>query len=258
MERPMQLTGQVAIVTGGGSGIGRAICQALAAEGAAIVVADIAEAGATETVRLVEAAGAQALAVRTDVSRKADIEALVTATLDRFRRVDILVNDAAIGGGPRLLEMDEDYWDRVLAIDLKGPFLTSQAVARHMVARGGGGRIVNISSGSAVRSAPGTGAYSAAKAGLLALTRSFATELGEHNVLVNAVAPGFTDTPLARRAHPTDADLLARVTTGRSANVLGRVGRPEEIAAAVLFLCLPASSYLTGHTLHVNGGSWMA
>jgi NAD(P)-dependent dehydrogenase (short-subunit alcohol dehydrogenase family) len=253
----MQLEGQVALVTGGGSGIGRAISLGLAAEGAGIVIADIDEEAAAETVRLVEATGRPALAVRTDVAHKPDVERLVAAALAQFGRIDILVNDAAIGGGPRILDMDEDYWDRVIAVDLKGPFLTSQAVARHMVARGGGGRIVNISSGSGVRSGLGTGAYSAAKAGLLALTRSLATELGEHNILANAVAPGFTDTPMARRAHPTDADLLARVTSGRSANVLGRYGRPEEIAAAVVFLCLPTSAYITGQTLHVNGGSWM-
>jgi len=244
----VRLKDNKAIVTGGASGIGRAVCLALAREGADILVADIQD--AIETVKVVQALARRAISVITDVTAHDQVEAMVDKAVQEFGRVDILVNDAGIAILKPFFETNEVDWDRQMNVNAKGVFLVSQAVARVMRDQGGG-RIINISSISADRAGTHLSAYCASKAPVSALTLCLALELAEYGIYVNAVLPGTTETTLNREWHKTNPAM-------RQANIEGtplkRLGRPEDIANAVVYLASEEASWTTGALLRVDGG----
>ena len=245
----MRLQDRVAVVTGGGSGIGRAICLRFAREGAAVVTADWEEAHAQETVALIEAAGGAALAVRADVSREADVAALADAASARFGTVDILVNNAAISDGDDVRTIGVDQWDRNLAIVLKSVFLCTKAVLPGMIEQRRGS-VVNIASVNG-QAALGGEPYSAAKAGVINLTKNLAIKYGQYGVRANAIAPGTVQTPIWQARVAQVPDIFERLAAWYP---LGRVGQPEDIANAALFLASDEASWITGTVLNVDGG----
>jgi NAD(P)-dependent dehydrogenase (short-subunit alcohol dehydrogenase family) len=245
--------GRVAIVTGAAQSIGRAIAEALARDGAAVVVADIQQAKAEESAAAINAAGGRALALSVDVSRVADLSGMVARTLAHFGRIDILVNNAGIAIVKPFREVTEAEWDRQLAVNLKSAFFATQKVADAMIAGGRPGRVVNIASTSAfVASSSPMVPYDISKAGVRMLTVSSAVQLAPYGITVNAIAPGTIDTELTRAV--VDPDRLSQYA--REKIPVGRVGQPVDIAGAAVFLCSPAASYVTGHTLVVDGG-WL-
>jgi NAD(P)-dependent dehydrogenase (short-subunit alcohol dehydrogenase family) len=249
----MELLGKVALVTGGASGIGRATCLALAGLGADLAIVDRNREGATQVAEAIGATGRRALAIGADVAVAEEVRSSVRQTIEAFGRIDILVNGAGITDrNGNVLELDEETWDRVQAVNLKATFLYIQEVGRHMVARGGGGKIVNISSSSAFRALAVGAAYGASKAGVVALTRAAAAQLGPHDINVNAVAPGLTNTPIT--TIPPES-MAQAVQEGPLANLFGRVSEPEDVAAVIAFLCLPASRQITAQTIHTGAGS---
>jgi 3-oxoacyl-[acyl-carrier protein] reductase len=244
----MQLADQVALITGSARGIGRATARHLAQEGANIVIADINAAGAEEAAAEIEDLGRQAIAVHTDVTHPTQVQAMVQRAIDTFGRLDILVNNAGNATLTPLLDTTFEEWDRTIKIHLYGTFLCTQAAVRHMVTRRYG-RIVNISSVSGLVGSAGRAAYGAAKGGIVTLTRVLAVELAAQGIRVNAIAPGAVETELSRNAWtPADREGDFRLTPVK------RLGQPEDIAHAVLFLCLPHSDYITGQVLVVDGG----
>lgn len=250
-----ELRGKGAIVTGGASGIGRATVLALAQVGAKVAVLDRDESGIQSTVELVKKSGGEAIPVTIDLAKTAEIESRVANILKQLGRIDVLVNNAGITGRfQTLLEMDEQNWDFVQTVNLKAAMLMMKHVALHMIDRGGGGRIVNLSSSSAFRARNSPIAYASSKAALVQLTRSAAAELGSHDINVNAVAPGITATAMTQVIG--DAEALQRVaSSGPLENLFHRVSQPEDVAAAILFLCLPASRQITGQTIHTSAGA---
>jgi 3-oxoacyl-[acyl-carrier protein] reductase len=245
-----QLTGKAAIVTGGARNIGRAICCALAEEGAAVVVNALGDRVAAEAVAAeIKAAGGRAIACLGDVAREADAAALAAAAVDAFGRIDVLVSNAALRKQTPFLEMTLEEWHRVLAVPLDGAFLCARAAVPHMV-RAGGGAIVTIGGVSAYVGTRDRAHVCAAKAGLVGLTHALAMELAPHRIRVNCVAPGAIDTVRGASAGQRPA--------GAPSVPLARLGRPEEIAAMVRLLCLPDGAYVTGQTIHVNGGAYLS
>ena len=243
----MRLEGQVAIVTGGGGGIGKATCLAFAREGADIVIPEVNVANAEAAASEIQALGRKCEVIETDVSNGDSVRKMVNQTLHEFGRIDILVNNAGIFSYTRIDACTEEEWDRMMAVNLKGPFLCSQAVMETMKAQRSG-RIINLGSlagqvGGIVASAP----YSASKAGVMCLTKSLARVLGEYGITVNSIAPGIAATEMAKN-HP---DMRAQIP-------LGRVADASEVASAILFLASEEGRYLTGATLDVNGGIRMA
>jgi 3-oxoacyl-[acyl-carrier protein] reductase len=244
------LEGRIAIVTGGSRGIGRAIAQCLAEDGATVVVSGLDAARLEAATKELEGFGVPVLGVVADVARREDVERLVDQTKERFARIDILVNNAGITRDALLVRMKDEDWDRVLDVNLRGAFLMTRAVAKVMM-RQKGGRIINITSTAGAMGSPGQANYSAAKAGLIGLTKAAARELSRWSILVNAVAPGLIETDMAA-AMPQEARdaLLAQIP-------LGRIGSGREVAEVVRFLAGDGAAYITGQVLHVNGGLYI-
>ena len=238
------------MVTGGSQGIGKAVSLALARAGAAVAVTNVAEkrADVDALVAEIEAAGGAARGYDLDVTRVEEARAVIDAIASDMGSVDVLVNNAGIRAPQPALEVTEELWDAVHAVNLKGTFFTAQAAARHMVARGFG-RIVNVSSQLAVTATVNRSVYVSSKGGVAALTRCLALEWAEHGVTVNAIGPGPTDTPMTRSGDPnrTDASFLAR-------SPLGRRLEPEEVAGAVVFLASDEAAAVNGHLLLVDAG----
>ena len=250
----MELTEKVAIVTGGGRGIGRAIALRLAEAGATVVVNDVGNPEpANNVVAEIKAKGRQSLAVMADISIKTDVERMVEAAKDTYGRVDILVNNAGITRDQLLLRMSDEEWDKVLGVNLRGAFLCSRAVVRHMIKQRWG-RIISIASIVGVLGNPGQANYSASKAGIIGLTRTLAKEVGSRQITVNAVAPGFIDTEMTQRLEESwKEEMKKRIP-------LGFVGSPQDVAQAVAFLASEDARYITGQVLNVDGGvalAWM-
>jgi 3-oxoacyl-[acyl-carrier protein] reductase len=247
------ITGQAAFVTGAQQGIGRAVALALARAGADVAVNYLDDAGAAaRVVRDIEAMGRRAVLVQGDVSVPGQVEAMTATVVKALGAIDVLVNNAGVFPRVPFLEMKESDWDFVLDVNLKGSFLCAQAAARLMVQRGRPGAIVNIAS-QAVRGAVLGVHYSASKGGVVAMTRAMALELAPHGIRVNAVAPGLTDTAQPRYGH--DEDALAAMAR---AVPLGRMARAEDIADVIVFLASDDARFITGETIHANGGSYMA
>ena len=245
-----ELSGKVALITGAGQGIGRAFALGFARAGAAVVASDVLGENAERTAQEVQQAGGEAIGLRLDVSKRAEVEAAVAAAVERFGRLDVLLNNAGIFPRAAALELDDATWDAVLSVNLKGTFLCSQAAARVMVEQGEGGRIVSLTSRSAYQFTPRGTHYAASKAGIVAYTRNLAIELAPYKITVNAIAPGLTDT--AQPRYGMSEEELAEA--GESVP-LGRIAQPEDMVPTALFLCGPGGAYITGQVHHVNGGS---
>jgi 3-oxoacyl-[acyl-carrier protein] reductase len=244
--------GKVALVSGASRGIGRAIALRLAAEGASIVVNYNANAeAANQVAEEVKALGGGAAVVQADVGNAADVERLVQAALDSFKRIDVLVNNAGITRDTLIMRMSEDDWDAVLDTNLKSAFLVTKAVLRPML-RQRSGRIVNITSISGVMGNAGQANYSASKAGMIGLTRSTAREVASRSITCNAVAAGVVDTDIWAGVPAAAIEAMLQMIPA------GRKGTPEDIAEAVAFLASDAASYITGQVLNVDGGMVMA
>ena len=248
-----RLSGKRALITGAGSGIGRETALLLASQGASIAVIDLDAVGAESVATEIEAAGSTAVAIPVDISDPDAIARCVTTVLERLGRIDILVNNAGVPSNLSFLESTLELWERIQAVNLRAPFLFIQAVARHMVERGGGGKIVNLSSSAAFRGQRTNACYAASKAGVCALTRAAAAEFGRYDINVNTVAPGLTRTPMSAGLGGPDA-LRALVQSGPLANFLGRASEPEDVANVIAFLCSDASRQITGQTLHTSAG----
>ncbi len=248
------LAGKVALVTGGGSGIGRAAALAFVREGARVVIADIVAEGGNETVDLIRTGGGEARFVRTDVSQDDQVSNLIQASVDAFGRLDCAFNNAGIEQTiAQLADTTAQQWDRVLAVDLTGVWLCMKHEIPQMLKQGGGS-IVNTSSIMGLVATTGMAAYNAAKGGVAQLTRSGALEYAKANIRVNAVAPGFILTPMVERNLPPGS---RQRKAADAVQPMGRMGRPEEIAEAVIWLCSDAASFVTGMVMPVDG-AWTA
>ena len=243
----MRLENKVAAITGGSRGIGRAIAQLFAAEGAAVALGDVEATGAEKAAREITERGGKAMSVALDVGDAGQVAAFIERVVARWGRLDIVVANAGIAHSAPFLEHPEAQWDRVLRVNLTGVFLTCQAAARQMVKQGGG-RIVTIASINAFRGVENLVGYNAAKAGVAELTRTMAVELAQHGITANAIAPAQIDTRMTRTL-PEEARQrrVERIP-------LGRFGEPDDVARAALFLASDEAAYITGHTLAVDGG----
>jgi glucose 1-dehydrogenase len=247
----MSLNGKVAVVTGGNSGIGKAIALGLARAGARIVIDYVVHPEATAALEQeITALGGEAIGVKADVSRVDELQALIDAAVAKFGRIDIMVNNAGVETRTSVLDTTEDQYDRVLDINLKSAFFGTQIAARQMMAQGGGGRIINVTSVHEDWPMPGNTAYCLAKGGMRMLTRTAGVELAAHGIRVVGVGPGAVATPI-NTSTMNDPALLAKLN---AAIPLGRMAEPEEIAAVVVFIAGDGGSYLTATTIFADGG----
>ncbi len=241
------LDGQVAIITGGGRGIGKATAQLFAQEGASVVIAELDETAGNAAVESIKAAGGKALFVQTNVATRSDAANMVAQTIEAFGKVDILINNAGITRDKSLKKMSEEEFDQVIAVNLKGVFNCTKEVAPHMV-EAGYGRIINAASIVGVYGNFGQTNYAAAKAGVIGMTKTWMRELGPKGITVNAIAPGFIETDMIKT-------IPDEIIKGMVASTpVKRAGKPEDIAQAYLYLASDAASFVTGVVLHVDGG----
>jgi NAD(P)-dependent dehydrogenase (short-subunit alcohol dehydrogenase family) len=242
---------RVAFVTGGGTGIGRAAALAFAREGAHVVVADVSEEGNQETARMIEKAGAQALAVQCDVARAEDVKAALEKTVQAFGRLDFAFNNAGVEQPiSPAADISEEEWNRIINIDLQSVFLCMKYEIP-LLMKQGAGAIVNTSSGAGVKGIAGQAAYCAAKFGIVGLTKAAALDYATSNIRINAVCPGIIETPMMDRFSGGTAEGRKRVIAQEP---VGRMGKPEEIAAAVVWLCSDAAAFVVGHAMVIGGG----
>ena len=246
-----RVTGKVALVTGGSSGIGRATAQIFAREGAKVVVADVNVEGSEETVGLIRAAGGEAVFLKTDVAQATEVEAMVKKAVETYGRLDCAFNNAGIEGALQpTIEYDVTVWDRVLSINLRGVWLCMKTEIRQMLSQGGGA-IVNTASAAGLVAVPGMSAYVAAKHGVVGLTKTAALEYAKAGIRVNAVCPGGVDTPMVQRVFSSNPQFAEAAA---SAEPVGRLAQPAEIGEAVVWLCSDAASFVTGLPMAVDGG----
>jgi NAD(P)-dependent dehydrogenase (short-subunit alcohol dehydrogenase family) len=245
-----RLTGKVALVVGAGGGIGGAGAEALAREGASVFCSDLDGAAVDATAARIRAAGARAVASALDVRDRAAVDAAVAAVVREFGRLDIVLESAGISHRLNFLDVDAETWDRIIAVNLTGMFQVGQAAARQMVKQGSGGSIINVTSQLAEVARPERSAYVASKGGARSLTQAMAVDLAVHGIRVNAIAPGPTLTGLTRASY---ADPEARRAT-EAVIPLGRLGQPDDLAGAMLFLASDESRWVTGSTVTVDGG----
>jgi len=253
-EVSMKLKGKVAIVTGAAQGLGEAFAMRLAEEGAKVVIADILDGRPVQ--RAIEEKGGEALALYTDVSDERSTNEMAVKTIERFGRIDILINNAAIFSTIKrnpFYEMPVQDWDDVIRVNLKGPFLCSKAAYPYMK-RNGKGKIINISSGTFFEGLPNRAHYIASKAGLIGLTRAVARDAGDDGICVNAIAPGYTLTEIQEQRMGSNQELVQSTLSTRC---IKRHERPEDLLGAILFLCSDDSDFITGQTLVVDGGRIM-
>jgi 3-oxoacyl-[acyl-carrier protein] reductase len=246
----VRLKGKVALVTGAAQGIGKAVALVRARNGADIVVSDINLEKAEETVKEIESIGPRAMAVKVDVANLDHVEQMVGTILEKFGKIDILVNNAGVTRDKLILRMTEEDWDLVLNVNLKGTFNCTKAVVRHM-AKQRSGKVVNIASVVGEMGNAGQVNYSASKAGVIGLTKTMAREFAQRGINVNAIAPGYIETPMTEVLADKVKEELKRLIP------MERLGKPEDVAEAVLFLVSEESNYITGHILNVNGGIYM-
>jgi len=250
----LNLQGKTAIVTGAGRGIGRAIALALAREGAGVALADIIRQNTEAGQKEIEALGVEAVALQVDLTRRPEVDRMVENVLSRFGRIDVLVNNAGWDKVEQFLDSEEQTWEKVIAINYKAILYTCKAALPHMVARGGG-KIINISSDAGRVGSTGEAVYAGTKGAVIAFSKALAREMARHQVTVNVICPGLTETALldeSRAAMPKVIDAITRSIP------LRRVGQPEDIAGAVVFFASPVSDYITGQVLSVSGGLTMA
>jgi NAD(P)-dependent dehydrogenase (short-subunit alcohol dehydrogenase family) len=246
-----ELQGKVALITGGTSGIGRDTAVLFAKSGAKVVISGRREAEGNETIALVRAAGGEGLFVKGDVAKAAEVEMLVQKTVEKFGRLDVAFNNAGIEGTwTPIVEQSEEDWDRVIDINLKGTWLCLKYEIKQMLKQGGGGAIVNMSSVAGLMGSGGAGTYCASKHGVIGLTRTAALETAKAGIRVNAVCPAVIETAMAERAF-SDPQVNEFV---RGLHALGRFGRPNEIAEAVLWMCSDLGSFMTGQYMVLDGG----
>lgn len=252
----MRLQDKVAVVTGAGRGIGRAIAERYAREGASVLLAARTEHEVAAAAEAIQAGGGCAVPFVADVGQQDQVEALVTRAVDEFGRLDIVVNNAAISNQADFLSTPHDEWQRVVQVNLYGAIYGARAGARAMVAGKHGGRIINISSIHSYRAEPLASHYDVAKGGLDQLTRTLAVELAPYGILVNSIAPGFVNTSMSiiDGANELESDWFKDIYVGRRKIPLARAAKPHEIANAALFLASDEASYITGHVLIVDGG----
>ena len=247
MNELFDLAGKVAIVTGASRGLGKAMAIGLAKAGANVVVSDILD--TTETVEEIKKLGKETIGIKTDVSNKAEVEAMVKQTVEKFGKIDILVNNAGIFRMSPAEGMKEEDWNKVIAVNLKGEFLCAQAVGKQMIKQKFG-KIINISSVAALQAFSQTSAYNASKAGVILLTKTLAVEWGKYNIQVNAICPGVFKTAMTEGLLK-DENFIQMI---KNRVPLGRHGKPEELVGTVIYLASKASDYVTGHTLVIDGG----
>ncbi|MDK9711139.1 3-oxoacyl-ACP reductase FabG [Acidaminobacter sp.] len=246
----MRLEGKVAIVTGSARGLGKAIVARLAKEGAKVVVTDLDQAGCDAVVDEIKAAGGEAMAVACNVTDRIAVQALAASTLEYFGKIDILVNNAGITKDATLKKMTDDQWDAVINVNLKSVFICTQEISKYMVEQKSG-RVISMSSLAGVEGNFGQTNYSASKAGVIGMTKTWSKELGKNNVTANVIAPGFMNTEMTKTIPQNIVDqMLSRIP-------VGRMGEPEEIAAAVVYLASDEAGFVNGVTLNINGGMYV-
>jgi len=258
----MTLKDRVALVTGGGNGIGRSICVNMAKEGAKVIAGDIIQEAALETVELIKKEGGDAMAFKMDVTKKSEVQAVTADVLSTYGRIDILVNNAGMDKKGAITELEESTWDMLMDLNLKGVFLCTQAVMSSMIEKRYG-RVVNISSMAGKTGEPLTSPYCTTKFGVIGFTQSVALEVGKYNVTINAVCPGPVDTDLIKKSVAQSAaikgmkpeDFLEEFFI--KPTPLGRIAQPEDVARAVIFLASDNAEFITGSTLNVSGGREM-